>query len=697
MHAIRRIIAIATSRNDILLAATVMAIVFMMILPMPTAVMDALIAANITLSCVLLMVAIYLPSALAFSSFPAVLLVSTLFRLGISISTTRLILLDGDAGHIIDTFGNFVVGGNLVVGLVVFLILTIVQFIVITKGSERVAEVAARFSLDGMPGKQMSIDADLRAGAIQMDEARRRRSVVEKESQLYGAMDGAMKFVKGDAIAGLIIVAVNLLGGLLIGSVQRGMSAADAALTYSILSVGDGLISQIPALLTAICAGIIVTRVPTGDKPSNVGADIGAQVMAHPRALIVAAVIALGIGLIPGMPIVVFLVLASVIGLTGYVLLNAPRSARGGAAAGSGGKTTDGAFGAQGDEPTETAQATKFAPAEPVTLEISDTLASELDETALTAEFPAVRYAVYQELGVPLPEIRLRRGKQLGDRSYQVLLFEVPFVRGTLKSGTVLVREGSRNLDAMGIPYERDTGGLANESAFWVSRDHVPALEGAGVPYLLPHQVPNWHLSIVLRKQASQFIGIQETRQLLTAMEENFGELVKEAHRVMPIQKIAEILQRLVSEEISIRDMRAVLEALVEWAQKEKDIVLLTEYVRMALKRYISHKYSNGQSFLPSYLLAPDVEDVVRDAIRQTAGGSYLAMDPEKSQALLESIRRTVGTLETTVARPVILTSMDIRRYVRKLIEQDLYQLPVLSYQELVPEINVQPLARVDL
>jgi type III secretion protein V len=697
MQAIRRIIAIATSRNDILLAVIVMAIVFMMILPMPTAVMDVLIAANITLSCVLLMVAIYLPSALAFSSFPAVLLVSTLFRLGISISTTRLILLDGDAGHIIDTFGNFVVGGNLVVGLVVFLILTIVQFIVITKGSERVAEVAARFSLDGMPGKQMSIDADLRAGAIQMDEARRRRSVVEKESQLYGAMDGAMKFVKGDAIAGLIIVAVNLLGGLLIGSVQRGMSTSEAALTYSILSVGDGLISQIPALLTAICAGIIVTRVPTGDKPSNVGSDIGAQIMAHPRALIIAAVIALGIGLIPGMPTLVFFALAALIGITGFALLNGSRPSTGRGAAGPGGGSADGAFGGQGDTPPEAGQPTKFAPAEPAALEIAEALAAEIDEEIITSEFPAVRYAVYQDLGVPLPEIRLRRGKQLRDRSYQVLLFEVPIGQGALKSGAVLVREGSRNLDAMGIPYERDTGGLANESAFWVAREHSPALDGAGVPYLLPHQVPNWHLSILLRRHASQLVGIQETRQLLTAMEENFGELVKEAHRVMPIQKIAEILQRLISEDISIRDMRAVLEALVEWAQKEKDIVLLTEYVRMGLKRYISHKYSNGQNFLPAYLLAPDVEDVVRDAIRQTAGGSYLALDPEKSQALLDSIRRTVGSLETTVAKPVILTSMDIRRYVRKLIEQDLYQLPVLSYQELVPEINVQPLARVDL
>ena len=285
---LQRAVQIITSRNDLVLAFFLVAVIFMMILPLPTWLVDALIGINMTISAILLMVAMYLPSPLAFSSFPSVLLVTTLFRLGISIATTRLILLQGDAGHIIFTFGNFVVGGNLVVGLVVFLILTIVQFVVITKGAERVAEVAARFSLDAMPGKQMSIDGDMRAGTIDMEEAKRRRGIVEKESQLYGAMDGAMKFVKGDAIAGLIIVAVNLLGGIVIGTMQRGMTAADAAKTYSVLTIGDGLIAQIPALFIAICAGMIVTRVQSGDGPSNVGKDIGQQVMAQPRALMIA-------------------------------------------------------------------------------------------------------------------------------------------------------------------------------------------------------------------------------------------------------------------------------------------------------------------------------------------------------------------------------------------------------------------------
>jgi type III secretion protein V len=319
---LQRIVLLASSRNDIVLAVLLVAIVFMMILPLPTWLVDVLIGVNMTVSAMLLMVAMYLPSPLAFSSFPSVLLVSTLLRLGISIATTRLILLQGDAGHIIETFGNFVVGGNLIVGLVVFLIMTIVQFVVITKGAERVAEVAARFSLDAMPGKQMAIDGDMRAGTIDMEEAKIRRRLVEKESQLYGAMDGAMKFVKGDAIAGIIIVVVNLVGGILIGTLQRDLSLSEATRVYSVLTIGDGLIAQIPALFIAICAGMIVTRVQSGEGPSNVGRDIGTQVLAQPKALVIAAVVAMGMGLIPGMPTLTFLALAFVLGGVGLVLLS---------------------------------------------------------------------------------------------------------------------------------------------------------------------------------------------------------------------------------------------------------------------------------------------------------------------------------------------------------------------------------------
>lgn len=696
-QALNRAVTLLTSRSDIVLAVLIVSIIFMMILPLPTPLVDVLIGTNMTLSAILLMVAMYLPSPLSFSSFPSVLLVTTLFRLGISIATTRLILLQGDAGHIIETFGNFVVGGNLIVGLVVFLILTIVQFVVITKGAERVAEVAARFSLDAMPGKQMSIDADLRAGTIDMDEARRRRSLVEKESQLYGAMDGAMKFVKGDAIAGLIIVAVNLLGGILIGTMQRGLTAGEAVQVYSILTIGDGLISQIPALFIAICAGIIVTRVQTGEGgPSNVGRDIGAQVLAQPRALLIAAAIASGMGLIPGMPTLTFFALAAVVGTVGFVLL---RNTRKVVDEKTGEITEIPALAADGQpEPKPRPDGgTEFAPTLPLMVDVAADLQQHFDANELNEELIKIRRALYFDLGVPFPGIQLRFNDALPQNTYLILLSEVPVSQGQLRPGHVLVRDTEQNLQALQIPYTADKAFLPGIPALWASVDQVPTLTAAGIPCLDSHQILTWHLAFVLKKYSSDFLGIQETRFLLTAMEERFPDLVKEVLRVMPVQKIAEIMQRLVSEDISVRNLRTVLEALIEWGQKEKDSVLLTEYVRVSLKRHISYKYASSQNILPAYLLAPNVEETIRGAIRQTSAGSYLALDPNTTKKLVENIRTTVGDISGSSRKPVLLTSMDIRRYLRKMIEQDLYELPVLSYQELTQEINVQPLARVEL
>ena len=693
---LQRAVQIITSRNDLILAFFLVAVIFMMILPLPTWLVDALIGINMTISAILLMVAMYLPSPLAFSSFPSVLLVTTLFRLGISIATTRLILLQGDAGHIIFTFGNFVVGGNLVVGLVVFLILTIVQFVVITKGAERVAEVAARFSLDAMPGKQMSIDGDMRAGTIDMEEAKRRRGIVEKESQLYGAMDGAMKFVKGDAIAGLIIVAVNLLGGIVIGTMQRGMTAADAAKTYSVLTIGDGLIAQIPALFIAICAGMIVTRVQSGDGPSNVGKDIGQQVMAQPRALMIAAAVALGMGLIPGMPLPVFLTLAVVIGTIGFVIMRGTRRV---VDEKTGEVTEVPAMQPAGEKPKKkTADGSEeFAPTVPLLMDVAAGLQQAFDADVLNDELLKIRRALYFDLGVPFPGIQLRFNEGLPPESYNILLSEVPVSQGRLRPGYLLVRESVANLSALQIAYEEDRKFLPHIPTLWVDGALREPLSRAGIPFMDPSQVLTYHLAFVLKKYSADFIGIQETRFLLSAMEGRFPDLVKESTRVLPIQKIAEILQRLVSEDISVRNLRAILESLIEWGQKEKDSVLLTEYVRSTLKRHISYKYSSGQNILPAYLLAPSIEDTVRGAVRQTSAGSYLSLDPAVSKRLVENIKKTVGDIGGNAQRPVLLTSMDIRRYLRKMIEQDLYDLPVLSYQELTQEINIQPLARIDL
>ena len=685
----------AANRNDVVLAVMLVAIIFMMILPLPTLLVDVLIGLNMTLSAVLLMVAMYLPTPLAFSSFPSVLLVTTLFRLGISIATTRLILLQGDAGSIIDTFGNFVVGGNLVVGLVVFLILTIVQFVVITKGAERVAEVAARFSLDAMPGKQMAIDGDMRAGTIDMDEAKRRRRSVEKESQLYGAMDGAMKFVKGDAIAGLIIVAVNLLGGILIGMLQRGLTAGKAMQTYSILSIGDGLISQIPALFISICAGIIVTRVQSDEGPSNVGRDIGAQVMAQPRALMIGGCVALGMGFIPGMPTIVFLMLGVPLVAMGFAMR--PR------------RKVDETTGEITEVPAlQPSEATprrstrgdgtdEFVPTVPLILDVADDLRVALRADVLNEELIKIRRALYFDLGVPFPGIQLRFNDRLAAGTYHIVLSEVPVAQGMLRPNSVLVRESAQTLAALGVTVDKDRPFLPGVETLWAPDSIADLLERAGMSYMNSTQILSFHLATVLRKYSSEFVGVQETKFLLSAMEQRFPDLVKEAMRVMPTQKIGEILQRLVSEDISIRNLRAILEALVEWGQKEKDSVLLTEYVRGALKRHISYKYSAGQNMLPAYLLSPRVEETVRAAIRQTSAGSYLALDPSATKKLVDNIRKAVGKLPASGNKPVLLASMDIRRYMRKLIEQDLHDLQVLSYQELTPEINIQPLARVDL
>lgn len=688
------------NRNDLVLAALIVGIIFMMILPLPTWLVDAMIALNMCISAILLMVAMYLPSPLAFSSFPSVLLVTTLFRLAIGIATTRLILLNGDAGHIVYTFGNFVVGGNLIVGLVVFLILTIVQFIVITKGAERVAEVGARFSLDAMPGKQMSIDGDMRAGVIDMDEARRRRSLVEKESQLYGSMDGAMKFVKGDAIAGLIIVAVNLLGGILIGTLQRDMSAGDAMKIYSILTIGDGLISQIPALFISIASGMIVTRVTTGEGPSNVGRDVGAQILSQPKALMIGTAVMVGFGLIPGMPMLTFFALAAALGTVGYILLKGEVKT---VDAVTGETKTIPAVNAAGTNKPGTRNATKpadadnFQPTVPLMVDVSSALERVFSSDLLNDELVKVRRALFFDMGIVFPGLQLRFNDQLPDEGYSILVGEVPVSQGRLRAQHLLVRETPENLNALAIPFETDRNFLPNLPTLWTPGSMKDSLRATGIPFMEPTQLLSYHIAFVLRKHAAEFVGIQETRSILSDMEARFPELAKEIVRVMPIHRIAEILQRLVSEEISIRNVRTVMEALVEWGQKEKDPVLLAEYVRIALKRYISHKFSAGQNMLPAYLLSPSIEDEIRTAIRQTSGGSYLALDPQSSKRIVQAVKLAVGDISLVQNRPVLLTSMDIRRYVRKLVEQDLSELAVLSYQELTQDINIQPLARIEL
>lgn len=700
-----RFLQTLAKRQDLLLAFLLVCIVFMMILPLPTALVDVLIAINLALAAILLMAAMYLKDITQLSAFPSILLLTTLFRLALAITTTRLILIQADAGHIVETFGKFVIAGNLVVGLVVFLILTIVNFMVITKGSERVAEVSARFSLDSMPGKQMSIDSDMRAGMIELDEAKRRRGKLEKESQLYGAMDGAMKFVKGDAIAGLIIIAINLIGGISIGTMQLGMDVNEAIHRYSLLTIGDGLISQIPALFISITAGFIVTRVASDDN-EDLGSDISKQLVKEPKALMITAGILFIFALIPGFPTLTFVILSAVCGGGGWYLSRNRKSAASDsrslempalapALAPKGGAVPS--FPDDDDEKAGPVEPVTFALTVPLIVDIAASVRSSIRPEKLDREVARVRRALYFDLGVPFPGINLRLNENLREGEYRILVNEIPVAAGVARPGYCIVRESEANLRMFDIPFERGEDFLPRTPSYWVAMKHLPLIERAGIQVMTLSSMLTYHLAHVLKAHASEFVGVQETMFLMNQMQKNFGELVREVTRLLPIVTITDVLQRLVAEEISVRDMRTILEALVTWGQREKDPIMLVEHVRGALSRYITHKFSGGQNVIPAYLVSKEIEDVVRGAVRQTSGASYLALSPDVHRELIAAIRAAAGNSSQQVLTPVILAPMDIRRFMRKIIERDFPDFAVLSYQELTSSANVQPLDRIKI
>lgn len=671
-----------TKHSDIAMAFLVVAVIALIVLPLPSPIVDTLIALNLGASVALLMISLYIPSALSLSTFPTLLLFTTLFRLALNITTTRQILLHAYAGKIIDTFGNMVVAGNLIVGSVVFLIITIVQFLVIAKGSERVAEVGARFTLDAMPGKQMSIDADMRAGTIDIDTARERRSALEKESQLYGAMDGAMKFVKNDAIAGLIVTAVNILGGMAVGMLQKDMGALQALETFSILTIGDGLISQIPALFISITSGIIVTRVGAGG--SHLGDEIGGQLLGQPKALLLGGIVLLLFMLVPGFPKVQFLFLGLIVGGAGLLL---HRRAQEQAAV----EAKNKALGVSSSgAPIGEAQAP--SPATPLILLLPERAMDALEETSMEL-LADIRNHVFERLGIPLPDMRFRREADLEDGHFSILLHETPLASGQWHGDRLSVLASAVDIQLIGVPFEENEA----KTQITVALEHQEPLANAGLIYLSPKQALVRSIADILAKHGAEFLGMQETRKLLDGMEEQYGVLVKETLRVLPLPKVTDILKRLVQENLSIRDLRSILEAIINWAPKEKDMVQLTEYVRMAMSRYISHKYSGGRGLLAGYLFDPEVEELVRKSVRQTGGGSYLALDPKVSRKLIGTIKTKLGSYRDAPEPPVLISSMDIRRYVKKLVEGELEGIPVLSFQELGSHVTVQPLARISL
>ncbi len=602
-------------RGECLVGVVVVLAAALLILPVPPGLMDFLLALNIGLSVVLLLLALQVGETLKVAAFPTMLLVATLFRLALNVSTTRLILLRADAGEVIRAFGSFVVAGNPLVGGVLFVILTVVQFIVIAKGSERVAEVTARFTLDAMPGKQMSIDADLRSGAVDQQEAGRRRARLERESQFHGSMDGAMKFVKGDAVAGMVITAVNILGGLLVGVVQRGLPVPEAVGTYTVLTIGDGLVSQIPALLISTAAGLVVTRVRSEKKGSTLGRQIGAPIGGHPEVLLLSGGVLAVLGLVPGMPTLSFCILGAALILGGSL---AARSKRAGAEG-------------EDDQP--------LVRPEPVILQLDP-----LDggEDPLRVSLEAERSRIQEELGVPVPAIRV-----------------VP--SGSRNRWTLFVHE----MPVAGGPVERaNRAGLVEE------------------------------ISRALRRSAPRFVGVQETQDMLDRLERVQPALVREVvPRLVPTILLAEILCRLVEEGVPVRNLRGILATLAEWARTEADPAALAERVRESLKAVISRQIApDGR--LEALLLDPAVEQLLDGAVNRTPEGTTLGLDPEDGQAIICGFERAV---QSNGADLVILTRPELRRPFWKLMSTAYPAVRVVSFLELDPGTAVQPAGKIEL
>jgi type III secretion protein V len=614
------------------LAVLVIGIVALMVVPLPTWLLDVLLASNLAVSVALLLVTLYVGSALQLTTFPTILLITTLVRVALNVSSTRLILLHANAGEVIRAFGSFVVSGNFVVGAVVFLIITVIQFVVVAKGSERVAEVSARFTLDALPGKQMAIDAGLRAGSLDRERAQAMRQRLEQESQFYGAMDGASKFVKGDVIATLLIAIINLVGGVAIGVGQRGLDLPTALRRYGLLTIGDGLVTQIPALLLATAAGILVTRVPSEDPDTALGAELTAQVLGVPRALGAAGIVVSLLSLVPGLPTAPLL-------FTGVVLFGASRVAPGALR-----RSREGATRA-----VEGARASgAFVPeVVPWSLDVSQDVSA-----ALRRELPALpdrlRERVFRELGVLLPACRVGVDATLPDGHAVVSIREVPArvieVTGTRDAGEVVEREASA----------------------------------------------------LLLDRAADFLGISETKALLDRLEAVAPATVRQVvPKSIDVADLSEVLRSLVEEGVSVRDLSGILEALVRAPEGDRTPAALAEHVRADLRRSMTWELTGGAGELDVVTLDPSIEDAVRGAISKTSAGSFLALAPAAAAEIVETVQAALGRIDPPLAGdPVLLTRPDIRRFVRELLEPSLPRVRVVAYSELLPEVRIKSRAR---
>ena len=667
-------------RSETLLALMAVAVVAIMLLPLPAVVLDLLLSLSISIALVIFLFALHIEKPLEFSAFPSLLLLTTLMRLALNIASTRLILLHGNegvgaAGQVIRAFGQFAVGGNIIVGITVFLLLVIINFVVITKGSGRIAEVAARFTLDSMPGKQMSTDADLAAGLITEEEARRRRRTIEQEADFFGSMDGAGKFVRGDAVAGVLIMVVNVVGGLLVGSLQRGMPLAQAARTYVALTIGDGLVTQVPALLTSIAAGLVTTRASAG---APLGRALTEQLFGTERTLTAAALILAFLGIVPGMPFLSFFAIAALLGTTAYRLRRKPApDARPEAR--------------QERREVERIEVESALPLELLQVEVGLELVPLIDTAKggpLMHRVAGLRRQLAQDIGIIIPPVHMRDNLRLGSQEYRLLLLGNPLGGGQLRPGRQLAIHTQQV--AGHIPGESCHDPAFQLPARWILESDRPEAELAGCTVVDAATVAATHLGELLGANARDLLGRREAQELLDIHGRNFGKVIEE---LIPSQlsmaAFIKVLRSLLHERVSVRDFRTILEALADHAGEVKDADLLTEQVRQRLAKQLTRRHQTGDGTVPALVLAPEVESI----FRRMQGTGQGPVDPTELNRLTGDFEAVQQTIRQAPQAPVVLCTADIRRTVASFSRRILPQLSVLSFREIDSQANVRTVA----
>jgi len=677
--------------SDIFLPLLIVGMLSVMIMPMPTFMLDILLAFNITIAITILLVGIYIIKPLDLSAFPSILLIVTLFRLSLNVASTRIILLHGSegvtaAGKVITAFGSFVVGGNYLVGVIVFLILVVINFMVITKGAGRIAEVAARFTLDAMPGKQMSIDADLNAGLIDEHEARERRRTISQEAEYYGAMDGANKFVRGDAIAGIIITLVNIVGGLAIGVFQNSMSFAKAAETYTLLTVGDGLVSQIPALIISTAAGIIVTR---AGSESNLSKEVSSQLFNQPRALAITSVVLFALSLVPGLPGTPFAFLALCAGIIAYFVFQQQVHAA----------KEDQAKEALEEVDELPDKVTPLPPIDILGLEVGYGLIPLVDveqNGEILDRIKSIRRQIVQEIGIVVPSIHIQDNMQLKPGEYKIKLKGNDIAGGELMMNYYLaMNPGGISEKIKGIPTKEPTFGLP---AYWIKEEGKERAVSLGYTVVDCPTVLTTHLSDVTRRNANELIGRQEVQQLLDRIKESHPKVVEElVPNLMTLGSVLKVLQNLLAERIPVRDFLTILETLADWAPVVKDVALLTEHVRAALARTITSFYKSEEGDIQVVTLDPVLEKEIADSIQQTEQGSFISMDPEIVQNIMKSLSEKLNAFAGSNCQPLVLCSTQVRYHFKKLIDRFIPDMAVISFNDILSNVQIKSLGTVGL